>query len=200
MAVLLRLIENSGVVTVDGVNIAQIPRTVLRQRCFITIPQECFFMDDITLRSNLDPEEESSDELITSALRKVKLWTHLLHRHGTGTPLASSFSAFSSLSAGQKQLLALARALIRREVLHTHYGIKAILLLDEATSWLDPDTEQIMQDVIDEEFTQREHTVIMITHRPHVMASRMREGQDVVVWMRDGRIGSVSSRVENALL
>lgn len=65
---------------------------------------------------------------------------------------------------------------------------KPILLLDEATSSLDPETDTIIQEVIQEEFTNKGHTVIVIAHRMSAVARGMREGRDVVVWMGEGKV------------
>jgi ABC-type multidrug transport system fused ATPase/permease subunit len=68
---------------------------------------------------------------------------------------------------------------------------KPILLLDEATSSLDPETESVVQDIIQEEFTDKGHTVIIVAHRVSALAKGMRQGIDAVVWMKDGRIEKV---------
>ena len=191
MLVLLRLIEYTGTVTVDGIDITTVPLAVLRQRCFITIPQESYFMTDATLRFNMDPEGKSTDKRIIRALKRVHLWAKLSHQ-AAPEPLGEALSASPALSAGQLQLLALARALVRRETLRSE-AAQAVLLLDEATSSLDPETERVVQDVIDEEFSANGHTVVMITHRPQTAAAGGPGARDVVVWMSDGRVESVSS-------
>lgn len=178
---------------------ARVPRALVRKRCFITIPQDPFLLHNFSLRLNLDPEQAASDDVLVRALKSVHLW-RVLTSHDMDDPatLDSELSSLPILSTGQSQLLALARALVKRESLDQRWGIKPILLLDEATSSLDVVTEDIIQNVIDEEFTKRGHTVVLITHRPQTAASRMRSGRDLVVWMKDGGIDRMGS-VEDAL-
>ncbi|KAL1864186.1 hypothetical protein VTK73DRAFT_6077 [Phialemonium thermophilum] len=112
-------------------------------------------------------------------------------------------SSLPVLSGGQTQLFTLARALVRREAMAAERPYedseendgrgtpKPVLLLDEATSSLDPATEEIMHNVIDEEFVQRGHTVVLVTHRPDMLVGKMRRGRDAFVWMKDGTIERV---------
>jgi ATP-binding cassette subfamily C (CFTR/MRP) protein 1 len=105
------------------------------------------------------------------------------------------------MSTGQLQLFALARALVRLEALNPPPGlsdtalnrghIKPILLLDEATSSVDPDTEAAMRGIIHQEFTEKGHTVIAITHRLGGVTENMRPDQDMVAFMANGRVDRV---------
>jgi ATP-binding cassette, subfamily C (CFTR/MRP), member 1 len=71
---LLRLFDpRSGSITVDGTNISKIARSVVRQKCFISVPQDPFLLPDATLRFNMDPNEHYQDEEITAALEKTRL-------------------------------------------------------------------------------------------------------------------------------
>jgi ATP-binding cassette subfamily C (CFTR/MRP) protein 1 len=72
---LLRLLDSrSGSITVDGTDISEIVRSAVRQKCFISVPQDPFLLPDATLRFNLDPNEHYQDEEITAALGKTRLW------------------------------------------------------------------------------------------------------------------------------
>ncbi|KAH7327434.1 P-loop containing nucleoside triphosphate hydrolase protein [Rhexocercosporidium sp. MPI-PUGE-AT-0058] len=209
---LLHLLDcQSGSIKIDGIDISQVSRSILRHQCFITVPQDPFVFVGASLRSNIDASETLSDDVIIAALEKTHLWDHF-SVHGKDhqdmslpnldassdnilNPLDLKLSAFPVLSTGQMKLLSLARAILRRrtEALYSDQispgalsaQPKRILLLDEATSSLDPKTDSIMQDAIREEFTERGHTVIAISHRlgVHSLGS-----SDTVAWVKEGRI------------
>lgn len=216
---LLRLLDTTeGSITVDGVELSSLPRSLVREGAFITVAQEAFFLPQASLRFNLDPELKAPSTVITAALRRTGLWGLLL---GAGpdngeetitgdepdveeaSVLDKPFSSLPVLSAGQTQLLALARALVRRSVLSgagisaEHYtdfdrvGSRPIVLLDEVTSSLDPVTEGKLLDIIREEFVDQGHTVVMVTHKLDAVKGRMRGRRDAVVWMGQGRIDRV---------
>ncbi|KAF3769045.1 putative ABC transporter [Cryphonectria parasitica EP155] len=198
----LHLVEYSGSINVDGLDISKVPRSLVRQRCFISIPQDPFLMPHATLRLNLDETGVVPNAVLAASLSTVRLWDHLSSRNldddqDQNGILDRKLSVLPVLSAGQTQLLALARALVKRWILcldaHGGTRVKPPLLLDEATASLDPVTEGIVHDVIDEEFSWRGHTVVMVTHRPSMLAGRMREGRDLLVFMKDGRVESVQS-------
>ncbi|KAI1414778.1 ABC transporter [Hypoxylon sp. FL1857] len=195
---LLRLLDTqSGSIIVDGVNISLVPRSVVRERCFVTVPQEPLLFNQESLRFNVDPKETLSNDTIIEALSKVHLWQHfqsVLDRDGvpddhvnTYSILDRTLASLPPLSVGQGQLLALARALLQVYAISTS-GAKPIILLDEATSSLDVSTEELILDIVDEELTGNGHTVIMVAHRVGAALSRMRKGVDIIVWMKDGRI------------
>lgn len=73
-----------------------------------------------------------------------------------------------------------------------------VLLLDEATSSLDPGTESAMRSIIHQEFTEKGHTVIAITHRLSGMTDSMRPGQDVVALLSQGKVEKMGE-VESVL-
>lgn len=194
---LLHLVEYTGTIKVDGVDLATIPRSVIRQRCFITIPQDAFLMPHATLRVNIDSSQSLSDGVLVEVLKKVRLWKHLSAHHPGEDAVAvldAELASLPVLSGGQTQLMSLARAITKREYLHgeeayrdTMTNSRPILLLDEATSSLDPRTEEIIHNVINEEFVAKGYTTIMVTHKPEIEATRMREG-DIFVWMKDGKV------------
>lgn len=144
----LRLLElESGSIKIDGLDIANIPLQTLRSSV-TTVAQDPLLLP-LPIRQNLDLRGTATDESIIAALRKVCLWDMLTERGGLDTILSKD-----SVSQGQLQLLALARALLQTT---------KILLLDEATSNLDAETDQIIQTVIRDEFASC--TVIAIAHR-----------------------------------
>lgn len=217
---LLRLLDTTeGSIAVDGVELSSLPRSLVREGAFITVAQEAFFLPQASLRFNLDPELMAPSSAVAAALRRTGLWDLLVgagpdnHEEMTlgyeqngeeeTSVLDKPFSSLPVLSAGQTQLLALARALVRRSVLSgagssaEHYtdfdrmGSRPIVLLDEVTSSLDPVTEGKLLDTVREEFVDQGHTVIMVTHNLDDVKSRMRGGSDAVVWMGQGRIERV---------
>ncbi|KAF7595724.1 hypothetical protein BBP40_005169 [Aspergillus hancockii] len=170
-----------------------------------------------TLRFNLDPDETVTDATLIQLLRKTRLWNHFRQlsklRHQdtllSGEALLDlPMSSLPPLSVGQLQLLSLSRALALAQAISgaIHRDVptpaslnerRPILLLDEATSAIDPDTEGVMQDVI-EEFTHIGYTVVFVIHRVSIMMKRFRNDLDAVVWMNEGRIERVAHTQEDA--
>ncbi|KAI1078186.1 ABC transporter [Whalleya microplaca] len=204
----LRLLDfKSGSVKIDGLDISRIPRSVVRERCFVTVSQEPLLLSQGTLRFNVDPTESLANGTIIDVLEKVHLWKHFNSTYREDEAPASdhesqrvqttshpildgTLGSLPSLSVGQGQLIALARALLQVYTISAS-GAKPVILLDEATSSLDPETEAIMLDIIHNELTCQRYTVIVVAHRLSIAASRMRKGVDVVIWMKDGKIEKV---------
>lgn len=153
---LLRLINVvSGRILLDDTDLATIPGPKVRER-LICLTQDPFLFS-ASVRSNLDPRSEASDEAVVSALQKVGLWDVLRsksqHTDSTSEVLSTLMDG-DILSHGQKQLFCLARAMLKTG---------RILILDEPTSSVDQKTDLRIQDLIRTEF--KDHTVIMIAHR-----------------------------------
>lgn len=154
---LFRLLDlDSGSIVLDGVDIANLPRNLLRTR-LIAVPQEPMIFPG-TLRSNLTPVNSPTevplaelDEHLIDCLRKVELWESIYTQGGLDSAVADL-----GLSQGQKQLVCLARALARK---HT----SKVFILDEAMSAVDQQTETLMVKILKEEFAS--HTVISVVHR-----------------------------------
>ncbi|TVY84949.1 ABC transporter FUM19 [Lachnellula suecica] len=148
LAALFRMIEPvHGSIIVDGIDISSIPRNDVRLR-LNALPQEPFLLPG-TIRDNIDPLGENPDS-IEQALHLVGLSDLILDLpNGLDSQMPANM-----LSHGQKQLVCLARAMLRDS---------SILVLDEATSSVDLETEGLMQRIIDKRF--RNHTIIAVAHR-----------------------------------
>ncbi|RFU73105.1 abc transporter [Trichoderma arundinaceum] len=203
LAALLRLIDCTGVIKVDGQDLLRTPRSTIRQKGFITISQEPFLIPQATLRFNLDPHSIVTDEVLQLALEKVGIWSLLSGGDTSTEVLDSQYSSLPVLSVGQQQLLAMARAIVRKHALaqSDYPGVdtpKPILLLDEATSSLDSVTEAAIYDVLESEFIQEGYTAVIVAHRLSAVAGRMRPEKDMVAWIEDGRVVKIGGYEEIA--
>ena len=130
------------------------------------MPQEAVFLPDgSTFWANLDPTDVTTLEECETVLEKVSLLQFVRDRGGLDSPMSAG-----AMSAEQKQLMSLGRALLRcRERTKKLLGVGSsrveggILLLDEVSSSVDHETECIMQDTIRAEFESC--TVVAVSHR-----------------------------------
>jgi ATP-binding cassette, subfamily C (CFTR/MRP), member 1 len=151
-ATLFRLVdfESDGSIIVDGRDIRQIPRQTLRQAMTI-IPQDPLLLD-LTLRENLDPEGVLSDAEIWAGLEQTQCKQFV---DTLPSKLDHEITANGGqFSRGQRQLLALCRALLRK---------RRILCLDEASSSLDMATDEAIQRTLRTAFPGC--TILVVAHR-----------------------------------
>jgi ABC-type multidrug transport system fused ATPase/permease subunit len=185
MSTLFRLVEISGgSITIDGLNISTIGLHDLRSRLAI-IPQDPTLFRG-TVRSNLDPFNEHDDMALWSALRQSGLVPSdaAIDDRRTDPARIHLDSVVEenglNFSLGQRQLMALARALVRGS---------QIIVCDEATSSVDMETDDKIQATIATGFKGK--TLLCIAHRLRTIV-----GYDRICVMDAGRIAELDSPLE----
>ncbi|USW57841.1 Putative AAA+ ATPase domain, ABC transporter type 1, transmembrane domain-containing protein [Septoria linicola] len=177
MSTLFRLVELSGgSISIDGVNIAKIGLHDLRSRLAI-IPQDPTLFRG-TIRSNLDPFNEHTDLELWNALRQADLVgaEQTIEDEGGRIHLDTAVEDEGlNFSLGQRQLLALARALVRGS---------QIIVCDEATSSVDFETDQKIQRTIVRGFKGK--TLLCIAHRLKTII-----GYDRILVMDQGNVAEL---------
>lgn len=175
---LTRLMDPSeGRVLIDGVDLREIAFDSLRRR-IVMVPQEGFLFDQSLMENIRFGRPEAADEDIELAMTELGL-DHWL----SGLPLGLATQVGQrgeSLSAGERQLVAIARA---------YLADPDLLVLDEATSAVDPATEVRIQRAL--EGLTRGRTSVAIAHRLSTA-----EAADVVVVVDKGRIVAVGPHEE----
>ncbi|MCP3031738.1 thiol reductant ABC exporter subunit CydC [Halobacillus sp. A1] len=164
LQMLLKVLPNEkGAIRLGGLNFKQIESEDLWARSNVVLQENHFFYGSI--RHNLEVAEEGlSDEVLSEALRKVNLEHFSLEDE--------VFERGENLSGGEKQRLAIARAMLKGEHLW---------LLDEPTSSVDALTERALYDVI---FAQAlDDTVVLVSHRLAGL-----EKMDQIVVMEQGEV------------
>ncbi|KAJ7165411.1 P-loop containing nucleoside triphosphate hydrolase protein [Mycena filopes] len=167
---LLRIVEYSGAIIVDDIDIGKIGLTDLRSRIAI-IPQEPILFSG-TVRTALDPFSKYDDARLWDALRRSYLVEtrpstpeepepehpgENQHRITLDTVIETDAA---NLSVGERSLLSLARALVKDS---------RVVILDEATASVDLETDKKIQRTIQTQF--KDHTLICIAHRLRTIIS-----------------------------
>lgn len=195
---LLGLVDYEGSIVIDGVDMATAPRDELRAR-IVTISQDQVELDG-TIRDNLLPfdtvwgEEERDagsgkaqqeqgpstahkEMVLRETLERLRLWDQLQEKGGLDAVLADV-----GYSHGEKQMLCVARAVVRRRLTGSR-----LLLVDEATGGVDLWRDQVVREMMRDYF--HGCTILAIAHRQQSIADA-----DVIVEMSRGRVVGVAPR------
>ena len=168
---------DEGSVTVNGVNIKNIPLGIYRNK-FAIVPQETFLFGG-TIKENISFGKEVTDEEIITAAKMANAYNFIQE------DLPNKFETEvgergALLSGGQKQRIAIARALIKNP---------EIMILDEATSALDSESEKLVQEALDSLMEGR--TTFVIAHRLSTIVRA-----DKIVVMENGEIKEMGTHSE----
>jgi len=183
---LFRLIEpeytpgEPGPISIDGVDISKLGLRELRRKIAIIPQSPALFSGSVRL--NIDPFDEKSDEEVWAALRQCQMSDVVLGMPSDdGNPLNAKVAEYGeNLSQGQRQLLCLGRAILSQA---------KVLVLDEATSAVDVQTDALIQATIRSAFTGC--TILTIAHRINTIID-----SDKILVLGDGKVLEYASPSE----
>jgi ATP-binding cassette, subfamily B, multidrug efflux pump len=168
---------NSGVITLDGRDISSIPRAELRSKIGMVLQDTWLFGG--TIRDNIAYGNPAATEAQILEAARATYVDRFVHSLPDGYDTLINEEA-DNVSAGQKQLLTIARAFL---------ADPAILILDEATSSVDTRTEVLIQEAMNA--LRQDRTSFVIAHRLSTI-----RGADVILVMENGRIVEQGSHNE----
>jgi ABC-type multidrug transport system fused ATPase/permease subunit len=164
---------SGGRILIDGIDIATIELQRLRSALAV-IPQDPVLFTG-TVRTNLDPAGNATDATLWAILDRIGLASQLRERTGAGLGLSEPVTEHGeNWSVGQRQLVCIARALLRSS---------RILVLDEATATVDMLSDKLIQLALRDGLRESSRTVLTIAHRLQTIAD-----SDRIIVMRDGRL------------
>jgi ABC-type multidrug transport system fused ATPase/permease subunit len=187
--------EQEGSISIDGIRIDKIGLHVLRKAISI-IPQDPFILDG-TLKYNIDPLNEYTEQEVESVLIEIGFYDTIVgqkdilfdktnpnysddksdslilkNKNKEKSDYKCSLIQAGKLSLGQKQLLFLSKAVLKKP---------KILLMDEATSSIDDKTDSIIQKIL--RTTLKDSTLLTIAHRLKTIAD-----YDKIIVLADGKV------------
>ncbi|CAN8068720.1 unnamed protein product [Agarophyton chilense] len=177
MVAILRMVEiEGGRICIDDVNLQDIGLDDVRTNITI-IPQDPVVFSG-TIRFNLDPFNRHSEAELWDALEKSHMKQFVMEFEGGLDAQVAEYG--ENLSAGQRQVICLTRALLRKS---------KILILDEASSSLDMETDRLIQETIRTHL--KDATILTIAHRLFTLAD-----YDKILVMEDGNAVEFGSPAE----
>ncbi len=169
------ILISEGYIEIDGVDVTTVSLHDLRSRLSI-IPQDPVLFGG-TVRSNLDPLEEHTDEKLWAVLKRVHFFDSMQSSVDLDHQVTENGTNFSQ---GQRQLLCLARALLRQAKL---------VFMDEATASIDGPTDLRIQETIKTEL--KNSTVVCIAHRIKTVID-----YDKIIVLEQGRVKEMGTPLE----
>ncbi|MEG0308263.1 MAG: ABC transporter ATP-binding protein [Clostridium sp.] len=167
---LLRFYNNyKGEIFIDGINIEELSESTIRNNIAVVMQEPYLF--NLSIKDNLSLCKSKIN------LYEIQEVCKICNIHDFIIKLPNGYETVVSeggigLSVGQKQRIAIARALLKKA---------SIILFDEITSALDNESQDIINELVD--YVAKEHTVIMITHRLDGIAN-----SDKIIVLDNGRI------------